>query len=149
QYANAVVAQVGFAVTNDLIEQLHHCKAICTFGMGFNHVDLEAAKKHGIYVCNVPNYCAEEVADHTLALSLALLRRLPHYNKQVKQGGWDPTNTKPIHRLSETVVGLLGFGQIARMVAERFKPFGVTLLAHDQYVDPTVFKQYGVTSLSL
>lgn len=149
KYADAVVAQVGFAVENDLIEQLRKCKVICTFGMGFNHVDIDTAKKHDIYVCNVPNYCAEEVADHTLALSLAILRRLSHYNRQVKQGEWDPTNTKPIYRLSETVVGLLGFGQISRMVAERFKPFGVTLLAHDRFVDATVFKQYGVTSVSL
>lgn len=147
--ADAIVAQVGFAVTEELIGNLNNCKAICTFGMGFNHVNLDAAKKRGIYVCNVPNYCAEEVADHTLALSLAILRRLPHYNRQVKQGGWDPTNTNPIHRLSKTVVGLLGFGQIARMVAERFKPFGVTLLAHDRFVDATVFEQYGVTPVTL
>lgn len=149
KFADAVVAQVGFTCDRELIMQLDKCKAICTFGMGFNHVDLTAAKEQNIYVCNVPNYCEEEVADHTLALSLTLLRRLFEYNKQVKNGVWDPTNIEPIHRLSQTVIGLLGFGQISRMVAERFKGFGVTLIAHDRFVDDKVFKQYGVKSVSL
>lgn len=149
KHADAVVAQVGFACNKELIDQLDNCKAICTFGMGFNHVDLDAAKERGIYVSNVPNYCEEEVADHTLALSLTILRRLFEYNKQVKQDVWDPTNTEPIHRLSQTVVGLLGFGQIARMVAQRFEGFGVTIIAHDRFVDNEVFEEYGVTPVSL
>lgn len=144
---DAVVAQVGFPCDANLISRLENCKAIFTFGMGFNHVDLEAAAKKGIYVCNMPDYCAEEVSDHTVALSLTLLRRLFCYNKKVKEGIWDPTDTKPIYRLSNTVVGLFGFGQIARKVAERFKPFGVQLIAHDRYVDEVVFKEYGVTSV--
>lgn len=149
KHADAIVAQVDYPCNAELIEQLHACKVICTFGIGFNHVDLKAAKNQGIYVCNAPDYCKEEVADHTLALSLTILRRIFNYNKQVKKGVWDPTNTEPIHRLSHTVVGLLGFGQIARMVAERFKGFGVTIIAHDQFVDEDVFEQYGVTSVSL
>lgn len=147
--ADAVVAQVGFQCQESLIKQLKNCKVICTFGMGFNHVDLEAATKEKIYVCNVPNYCVEEVSDHTLALSLTLLRKLFAYNKNVKNGVWDPTDTEPIHRLSHTVVGLLGFGQIARDVASKFKAFGVTLIAHDKFVDESVFKEYGVTSVTL
>lgn len=149
KFADAVVAQVGFTCDKELIDQLEKCKAICTFGMGFNHVDLVAARKQNIYVCNVPNYCEEEVADHTLALSLTLLRRLFDYNKQVKNGVWNPTNTEPIHRLSQTVIGLLGFGQISRMVAERFKGFGVTLIVHDRFVDNEIFEQHGVTHVSL
>lgn len=149
KHADAIVAQVSFQCSAELIHKLERCKIICTFGMGFNHVDLEAAKAHNIYVCNVPHYCAEEVSDHTLALSLTLLRRLFAYNKKVKDSTWDPTDTEPIHRLSHTVVGLLGFGQIARMVATRFKAFGVKLIAHDRFVDEDVFNQYGVTSVAL
>jgi len=146
---DAIVAQVGFQVSAPFIRKLNNCKVICTFGMGFNHVDLNAAKERNIYVCNVPDYCAEEVSDHTLALSLTLLRRLFAYNKKVKSGVWDPTDTEPIHRLSETVVGLLGFGQIARLVAHKFNAFGVKLIAYDKFVDENVFKQYEVTSVSL
>mgnify|MGYP001270259043 FL=1 len=146
--AIAVVCQVGFPIDSELINELTNCKVICSFGMGFNQIDLQAATDKNIYVCNVPDYCAEEVADHTLALSLSLLRRLFHYNKNVKNGIWDPTDTEPIHRLSNIVIGLLGFGQIARNVAQKFKAFGVTIIAYDKFVDDKVFEEYGVTRVS-
>jgi|SRR5690625_879714 len=149
KYANAIVASVEFSLDEMVINQLEQCKIICSFGMGFDQIDVTAATKNNIYVTHVPNYCHEEVADHTLALSLALLRRLFDYNKQVKNGLWQPTNTTPIQRLSETVVGLLGFGQIARIVAKRFRPFGVKLIAHDKYVAVHHFNNYQVTSVSL
>lgn len=146
--AIAVVCQVGFPIDSELINELTNCKVICSFGMGFNQIDLQAASDKNIYVCNVPDYCAEEVADHTLSLSLSLLRRLFHYNKNVKNGIWDPTDTEPIHRLSNTIIGLLGFGQIARNVAQKFKAFGVTIIAYDKFVDDKIFEEYGVTRVS-
>lgn len=145
QYTDAIVAQVGFQCEADLINQLEQCKVICTFGMGFNHIDIEAATKQNIYVCNVPDYCVDEVSDHTLALSLTLLRRLFSYNKKVKSGIWDPRDTEPIYRLRNSVIGLLGFGKIARDVALKFKPFGVKILAHDNFVEESVFQEYDVT----
>ncbi|MGM8212271.1 C-terminal binding protein [Virgibacillus sp. W0430] len=148
-YADALVAQVAFQVTDELLRELENCKAIFTFGMGFNHVDVQAAAKRGITVSNLPDYCVEEVCDHTLALCLTLLRRLPAYNKKAKQGKWDPTDTAPIHRLSSTVIGLLGFGKIAREVAKRLKPFGVKIIAHDRYADEAAFEAYGVTPVEL
>src|SRR5690625_3686740 len=132
KYASAIVAGVDFSLNEKIIKQLNHCKIICSFGMGFDQIDITAATKKNIYVTHVPNYCHEEVADHTLALSLALLRRLFNYNTQVKNGLWQPTNVTPIQRLSDSVIGLLGFGQIARMVARRFQPFGVELIAYDK-----------------
>ncbi|MGM8366650.1 C-terminal binding protein [Virgibacillus sp. W0181] len=147
KYADAVVAQVSMHVTEELINQLENCKAIFTFGIGFNHVDLQAAEKRGITVSNLPDYCVEEVCDHTTALCLTLLRKLFAYNKKVKQGGWDPTDTAPIHRLSNSVIGLLGFGKIAREVAKRLKPFGVTIIAHDRYADEAAFKENGVKAV--
>lgn len=146
--AVAIVCQVGFQIDSELISKLENCKAICSFGMGFNQIDLDAAAEKNIYVTNVPNYCAEEVADHTVALSLSLLRRIYHYKQKVKNGIWDPTDTEPIHRLSHTVIGLLGFGQIARNVAQKLKGFGVKIIAHDRFVDEKVFEEYGVTSVS-
>src|SRR5699024_12702869 len=72
--AEVIVTQVNFICDRQLMNQVKNLKAILTFGMGFNNVDLKAAQEKGIYVCNVPDYCGEEVADHTLALSLTLLR---------------------------------------------------------------------------
>lgn len=149
QDAHAIVVGVDFQLPKETIEQLSNCQILCSFGMGFDQIDVAAATAKNIYVTHLPNYCHTEVADHTLALSLALLRRLFDYNKQVDKGIWQPTHISPIQRLSETTIGLLGFGQIARMVAKRFQPFGVHLIAHDQYVGEEVFKTYNVESVSL
>src|SRR5690625_1599888 len=149
KYAHAIVVGVDFTLGKETINRLNNCQILCSFGMGFDQIDISAATKKNIYVTHIPNYCHTEVADHTLALSLSLLRRLFDYNKQVKNGLWQPTNTTPIQRLSETVVGLLGFGQIARIVAKRFRPFGVKLIAHDKYVAVHHFNNYQVTSVSL
>ncbi|AZU62188.1 C-terminal binding protein [Neobacillus mesonae] len=148
-FADGVVAQVGFPCTAELIEKLDSCKVISIPGVGFNHVDVEAASKKGIAVSTVPDYCAEEVSDHTLALILAVTRRLSAYNRKVRNGKWDPLDTQPIHRFSSRTVGLLGFGRIARMVAEKLKPFGVRILAHDEYVPEETMRGLGVVPVSL
>ncbi|KAB7706710.1 C-terminal binding protein [Bacillus aerolatus] len=148
-YADGVVAQVGFPCGKDIIEQLHSCKVISVPGAGYNHVDVEAAVQKGITVSNVPDYCLEEVSDHTIALMLAVTRRLSSYRHKVREGKWDPLDTRPIHRFSERTVGLLGFGRIARMVATKLKPFGVRLLAYDDRVFDEVLDLYGVTPVSL
>ncbi|OCA82168.1 hypothetical protein A8F95_15310 [Bacillus wudalianchiensis] len=148
-YAVGVVAQVGFPCGQDLIEKLHSCKVIAVPGVGYNHIDVEAAARRGISVSNVPDYCVEEVSDHTIALILAMTRRLFAYRQQVRKGKWDPLDTQPIHRFSERTVGLLGFGRIARMVATKLQPFGVRILAFDEYVFDEIFDLYGVTPVSL
>ncbi|MFK2827014.1 C-terminal binding protein [Bacillus sp. B190/17] len=148
-YADGVVAQVGFSCGAEIINQLQSCKVISVTGIGYNHVDLEAAAQRGIVVSNVPDYCLEEVSNHTIALILGVTRRLSSYNQKVRAGKWDPMDTLPIRRLSENTIGLLGFGRIARMVTEKLKPFGVRVVAHDQYVPAEVFDTYGVIPVSL
>lgn len=148
-YADGVVAQVGFPCDANLIEQLASCKVIAVSGVGFNHVDVKAANEKGIPVATVPDYCVDEVSDHTLMLFLAVTRRLRYFNENVRNGKWDPLATPPIHRLSRQTVGLLGFGRIARKVAQKLKPFGVRLIAHDLYVADEVFEEYGVEPVSL
>lgn len=148
KFAHAIVVGVDFQLTQQIIHQLENCQIICSFGMGYDQIDLKAATKKEIYVTHLPSYCHTEVADHTLALSLALLRRLFDYNQQAKKGNWQPATKMPIQRLSDLTVGLLGFGQIARLVAKRFYPFGVTLMAHDKYVSKEIFKSYHVTPVS-
>ncbi|MCM3766895.1 C-terminal binding protein [Neobacillus niacini] len=147
--ADGVVAQVGFQCGADLIEKLASCKVISIPGVGYNHVDVAAATKKGIAVSTVPDYCAEEVSDHTLALILAVTRRLSSYSRKVRGGRWNPLDTKPIHRFSSRTIGLLGFGRIARMVAEKLKPFGVRILAHDEFVPEEVMKREGVVPVLL
>ncbi|WP_080831700.1 C-terminal binding protein [Cohnella massiliensis] len=147
-HADGVVAQVGFPCGAELIGRLSCCKSIAVSGVGFNHVDLEAATRQGIIVANVPDYCLEEVSDHAVALMLALSKRLVAYHNQVRAGDWDPLDTLPIYRFRDRTVGLLGFGRISRRVAEKLKGFGVRIVAHDAYVESGVFAAYGVEPLS-
>ncbi|OIK17143.1 hypothetical protein BIV60_01050 [Bacillus sp. MUM 116] len=147
--ADGVVAQVGFQCSAEIIEKLDSCKVISIPGVGYNHVDMEAATKKGIAVSHVPDYCAEEVSDHTVALILAVTRRLSAYSRKVRAGKWDPLDTKPIHRFSTRTVGLIGFGRIARMVADKLKPFGVQILAHDEYISEESIRNQGAIPVSL
>ncbi|MDU2241946.1 MAG: C-terminal binding protein [Paenibacillus sp.] len=148
-YADGVVAQIGFPCGKDLIERLSSCKAIAISGVGYNHVDIEAASNKGIIVSNVPDYCTEEVSDHTIALMFAVTRRLIAYRNQVRSGKWDPLDTEPIHRFRNRTIGLLGFGRIARLVAKKLSGFGVKLIAHDDYVPKQTFEEYGITPVTL
>lgn len=149
KFANALVVEASIFINERIIQQLSNCKLICSFGIGYNHIDVQAAKEQDIFVCNLPDYCGEEVADHTLALILTLLRRLPTYNKDVKYGKWDSISHKPIHRFKNTTVGLLGFGQIAQKVAQRLKSFGFTILVYDLYVEQKIVDSFNVVSVSL
>ena len=148
-YADGVVAQVGSPCDASLIEKLDSCKVIAVSGVGFNHVDVKAASEKGIPVATVPDYCVEEVSDHTVMLFLAITRRLRYFNENVRNGKWDPLATPRIHRLRTQTVGLLGFGRIARKVAQKLQAFGVQIIAHDLYVADDKFDAYGVKSVSL
>lgn len=147
--ADGVIAQVGFDCGESVIKELTSCKVIASYGVGFNHIDIETAHRMGIPVCNVPDYCVEEVSDHTIALMLAVVRRLQSYHNQVKSGHWDALDTKSIKRMKDMTIGLLGFGRIAREVARKIKPFGARIIACDQYVPKQIFEEYGVDSVSL
>lgn len=147
--ADGVVAQVGFECGEDIISELTNCKIIASSGVGFNHIDLDAATKKGIYVTNMADYCIGEVSDHTIALALVVVRRLRAYNEQVRNGEWNPLDTLPIHRLQGRTVGLLGFGRIAKEVAKKFNVFGVHVIAHDKFVPKEVFAEYGVEPVTL
>ena len=117
------------------ISRLQHCRVIARYGIGTDNVDVEAARAGGIVVTNVPDYCVEEVAAHALSLLLALLRRVPEADALVRGGGWGVQSLRPIQRLSEVSVGLVGYGRISRRLAEMLRPLGVRLLVHDPYVD--------------
>src|SRR5581483_2011384 len=85
-----------FPVTAEVIRQLRHCKVIIRLGIGYDNIDAEAAREYGIPVCNVPDYCPQEVADHALALALALARALPFLDRCVRQNVWKPTLPYPM-----------------------------------------------------
>jgi D-3-phosphoglycerate dehydrogenase len=134
-------------LTRDLIVQLTRCKAIGRFGLGVDNIDLPACKAKGIAVSYVPDYCIREVSDHTMALLLALIRKIPLSNKLVQNGRWEMPAVVPIRRIEGTVLGLLGFGHIPRLVAPKAQAFGLKVIAFDPYADAKLFEAAGVESV--
>jgi len=122
-------------LTRRVLESLPKCKVISRYGVGVDPVDLRAATDLGIIVANVPDYCMDEVADQTLSLLLALLRKTAFFDRKVKSGHWDFRSGLPIRRIRGKVLGLVGCGKIGLEVAVRISSFGVRVIAFDPYVE--------------
>jgi D-3-phosphoglycerate dehydrogenase len=131
--ADALIVQYA-PITDKVIRSLRSCKVISRYGVGIDMIDLAAASRRGIYVCNVPDYCQEEVSDHACALILALARKLKPLYRSVEQGEWDVRIARPIARLAGEHLGLLGFGKVARLVARKMRGFGMAISTFDPYV---------------
>ncbi|HIR93829.1 MAG TPA: C-terminal binding protein [Candidatus Egerieimonas intestinavium] len=108
-------------------------RVVVRYGVGVDNVDLAAATKYGVKVCNVPDYGMYEVADQAVALTLALTRKVVFCNNRVKSGVWNYQEAIPIYRLSTQTVGIIGIGRIGSAYAERMKAFGMKVLAYDEY----------------
>ena len=134
-------------LTREILTELTKCKAIGRFGLGVDNIDLPAAKEKGIAVNYVPDYCIREVSDHAMALLLALIRKIPLSNKLVQGGRWEMPAVVPIRRIEGTVLGLIGFGNIPRLVAPKAQAFGIKVIAYDPYAKPEVFKAAKVESV--
>ena len=105
---------------------------VIRYGVGYNNIDLAACAKHGLRVGYVPDYCADEVADHTAAAALALLRKLTLMDASVRRGEWAAVRmAKPMKPFGQTRFGFFGLGQIGRAVLGRLRGFGFQFLAHD------------------
>ena len=135
-------------ITSDMIGQLTRCRIISRFGIGVDNVDLAEATRKGIVVTKVPDYCIDEVSDHAMALLLAAARKIPFSNGQVQRGTWKMPDVVPIRRLRGSVLGLVGFGRIPRLVAPKARSFGLHVVAYDPFVPGEVFANEGVESVS-
>ena len=131
-------------LTSEVLVQLTRCKAIGRFGLGVDNIDLVTAKEKGIAVNYVPDYCIREVSDHAMALLLALIRKIPFSNNLVQSGRWEMPAVVPIRRIEGTVLGLVGFGHIPRVLAPKAQAFGMKVIAYDPFAQPEAFKKAGV-----
>ncbi|MCQ6562003.1 C-terminal binding protein [Paenibacillus mendelii] len=141
--ADAILTQWA-PVTADAIEELNNCKIIVRYGIGVDNVDVEAAKRKGIPVVNIPDYAVQEVADHTLSLLLSIVRKIPQVIEQVRSGVWEIAPCRPIMGLQNKVIGVAGFGNISKAVVKRAQAFGLAAIGYDPFVEEGVFKQLGV-----
>jgi len=144
--ADALLATYA-KITAEMIRQMTRCRIISRFGIGVDNVDILAASERGIVVTKVPDYCIDEVSDHTMALLLSAVRKIPFANSMVHAGKWEMPAVVPIHRLRGTVLGLVGFGRIPQLVAPKAKSFGMRVVSHDPYIPKDIFERAGVESV--
>jgi len=147
--ADAVITQ--FAPVNaDVINAMRKARAIVRYGIGVDNVDLAAAKARGIPVCNIPDYCIDEVADHTLAFILALTRQVAPQSRLVHEGGWKLAAPIPAFRtLAGMTCGVVGFGRIGRGVVRRLVGFGGRVLVSDPVAPAAAIAAAGAEAVPL
>jgi D-3-phosphoglycerate dehydrogenase / 2-oxoglutarate reductase len=147
--ADAVIVQ--FAPLNAaVIDNMHRAKAIVRYGVGYDNVDVEAARRRHIPVCNVPDYGIDEVADQALALLLALTRQiLPNHNL-IRGGGWGlAVRDQQMRTLREISTGVVGFGRIGRAVVQRLVAFGGRVLVADPHARSEAIRTAGAEPATL
>ena len=128
---DAVLTVPAFAVDEALIEALPMLRVIGTASVGYDHVDLEAAEARGIAVVSVPDYCTDEVADHTLAFLYALVRGVVELDRSVSRGRWDARAAGALRTVRGMRVGIVGLGRIGNAVATRLLALGCEVWAND------------------
>lgn len=127
-------------LTPAILAKMSRCRLIVQGGVGFNHIDIAAAAELGIPVCNTPDYGTTEVADHAVALLLALTRGVPHYDADLRQPAtrWVPQRLAPVRRLRGLRVGIVGLGRIGLATARRLRGFDTEVGFHDPYLSPGI-----------
>lgn len=142
----ADVALVNFApVSRGVLERMAPGGTVIRYGIGYDNVDVDAARDLGISVANVPDYGTETVADHAAASLLAVMRRIPEYDRRVRAEGWlKPTEVGVVRGFRSTVVGLVGLGRTARATHARLLPFGFSFVGADPHCPHDIFDELGV-----
>ena len=131
--AHAVLNTYYGPINAEVMDAMPDCRIIVRYGIGVDTIDIPAATARGILVANVPDYCIDEVSDHAVAMALSLVRKLPQGDRQVRAGNWKLAPLKPVRRLSNLTVGIIGLGRIGRAIVTKLGVFGPQLLFVDPY----------------
>ncbi len=140
------IAGLDFITAEVLRQAPDSLKVISRYGVGVERVDLAAAAERGITITNTPGVNAGAVADLTLGLMLAVARRIPALDRQVKAGAWPRTIGM---EMSGKTLGILGLGAIGKEVAKRAQGFSMRILAYDPWLDATYAEQHGIRPMGL
>lgn len=135
--AQGILLGTAARMDAEALSRLDACKGIVRYGIGYDNVDVAAARAHGMAVGIVRDYCVEEVAEHALAFALSMARALPHWERSVRSGQWRGGKRPAVHRLSALTYGVVGFGLIGRAAAAKALGLFGTVLVHDAWVAPT------------
>jgi phosphoglycerate dehydrogenase-like enzyme len=128
------------------IDKLEKCQCIVRIGVGFDNVDIKVAGENGIYVCNVPDYGTEDIANHAIGLFLSLARGIYEYSEKVRASNvnWNWQTIPRLRRVTGAVFGTIGFGRIGKATALRAKALGMRVVFYDPYIEDGNDKALGV-----
>ena len=147
--ADAVITQFA-TIHAEVISEMRRAKVIVRYGIGYDTVDVKAARERGIPVCNIPDYCIDEVADHTLAFILGVTRQVVPNTLYIRDGKWGlATPLDQLRTLRDQTVGIVGFGRIGREVAARLAPFKSRRLVFDAFVPADTIRTAGCEAVTL
>ncbi len=134
--AGALIVQWA-PVTAAVLDAAPRCRFISRLGIGIDMIDVAAATRRGVAVANTPDYCVDEVAAHTLAMAMWLVRGLGRFDAAVRDGQWAAAAAYPAAaRPADTVIGVVGLGRIGSQVAAQAKALGFQVIGHDPYAAP-------------
>ena len=149
--ADAILGGGGF--TRKVMEAMPKCRVIATYSVGFDYVDVDAATDCGIIVVNNPasEWCVEEVSNQAVALLLASAKKMALLNNLIKDGRWGECRNvmSPMSSVHGQVLGLVGCGEIARMVARKLQGFNMKVIGYDPYLDNKIAEESGITLVDL
>jgi D-3-phosphoglycerate dehydrogenase len=143
---DALLIRSGTKVTAELIDRAERLKVIGRAGTGVDNVDVDAATKRGIVVANAPESNTVAAAEHTLALALALCRNVPQAHASLAAGKWERSSFKGNELYGKTL-GVIGFGRIGQLVAQRALAFGMDVVAYDKFVAAERFRELGINGV--
>ncbi len=126
--ADAILCD-GAPISERVLTALPRVRVVSEYGIGYDNIDVAAATRLGVWVANVPGFCTTDVATHTLAMALALLRNLVPFDRAVRTGGWGATSQGAMRRPASLTFGVVGFGRIGQAVASRAKALGFRVVA--------------------
>jgi len=126
--ADAILCD-GAPITSRVLEALPRIRVVSEYGIGYDNIDVAAATRLGVWVANVPGFCTTDVATHTIAMALALVRNLVPFDRAVRAGIWGATSQGPMRRTASLTFGVVGFGRIGQAVASRAIAIGFRVLA--------------------
>jgi len=146
--ADAMIIRSASKVTQEALEKAVKLKVIGRAGTGVDNIDLTEVTRRGILVMNAPDANSISVADHTVAMLLALCRHLPFAHNDLKQGRWEKKKYEGVE-LEDKIVGILGLGRIGKQVVKRLHAFDTRILIYDPYVSEKMAKELDVELLGL
>ena len=145
---DALVIRSATKVTEDLMDAAKNLKIIGRAGIGLDNVDIPAATKRGVIVMNTPGGNVVTTAEHTIAMMLALSRNIPLGTASLKAGQWDKKKLQG-RELFNKVLGVIGFGKIGSIVADRAQGLKMRVILHDPFVTPELIEKAGFESVAL